>query len=84
MHARGSASSNVRVAGEIEVHTVGSRRDTNLIPVRHRGVVVMHTREEYERYWSGVDREAAEFLLREGSSCVTGEQTPEEDDEQDL
>jgi hypothetical protein len=32
----------------------------NLIPVRiGRGLVVLHTREEWERFWHGVERDIA-------------------------
>jgi hypothetical protein len=38
----------------------GGRVNPNLIPVRiGRGLVVMHTREEWERFWQGVERDIA-------------------------
>ena len=38
----------------------GGRVNPNLIPVRiGRGLVVLHTREEWDRFWHGVDRDIA-------------------------
>jgi hypothetical protein len=38
----------------------GGRVNPDLIPVRiGRGIVVMHTREEWERFWKGVERDIA-------------------------
>lgn len=44
-----------------------------LVPVRiGRGIIVMHTREEWERFWKGVDREIA-TAADSATPLVTGE-----------
>ena len=54
----------------------GGRVNPDLVPVRiGRGLVVMHTREEWERFWQGVDSEIA----RAASSQTPLEEEQEEE-----